>query len=681
MPDGGITMSDLALGVDAGGTYTDAALVSWPAANMVASAKALTTPADLAGGVSESIRSVLAAGPADSANQIGVVGLSTTLATNAIVEGIRHPVCLILIGYDVQLLRRFGLERHLVTEDVVAIAGGHDGAGVEVAPLDEEALIEAVRQRRGKVEAFAVSGYYSVRNPAHEHRALEIIRQHGGHLPVTCASELTAELDSVRRATTAALNACLIPLLSGLVETVRETLVGVGIRAPLMVVKGDGSMVGADFALERPVETILSGPAASVVGAWHLAGRRDAWVIDMGGTTTDIAVLRDGLPRLNREGARVGGWRTMVEALHVHTVGLGGDSHVRIDVRRRAHEALQTGPRRVVPLSLLAQEHDGVLAELRRQQRAGAEQHVAEFVVRLAGEHVQLSAQGNRLLGEIGASPASLAAMSEASMYGSLQLSGLAELERRRCVVRAGFTPTDALHVLGRYDAHDGEAARLGAELLGAQMGLSAHAFCECVVEGVSQRIATEVVSKVLCDEGKEAGWERAEGAQALMGRAFGDLPSDLSVRLELDRPLVFVGAPVEAYSPGVAERLNTELVVAPHAPVANAVGAVAGGVVQHLRVQIRPTERENIYHVLLPDGLLATRSLEAGVALAHERATVYLRERVGRAGADDAQVRVARQDITAPVRGQAGVALIETELVFSAVGKPVFGSGNPAGR
>ena len=667
-------MTDLALGVDAGGTYTDAALVTWPSAEMVTGAKALTTPADLSGGVSESIRSVLDQAPANSADRIGVVGLSTTLATNAIVEGVRQPVCLILIGYDVQLLHRFGLERHLVTEDVVSIAGGHNGAGEQVTPLAEEALIEAVRLRRGQVAAFAVSGYYSVRNPTHENRARELIRQHDGDLPVTCASELTAELDSVRRATTAALNACLIPLLRDLVKTVRGTLLEAGVRAPLMVVKGDGSMVGADFAIERPVETILSGPAASVVGAWHLAGRRDACVVDMGGTTTDIAVLRDGLPRLNREGARVGGWRTMVEALHVHTVGLGGDSHVRIDVRRRPQEALQTGPRRVVPLSLLSQEHDGVVPELRRQLRAGADQHAAQFVVRLTGESVQLSDQGCRLFQEIGDIPQSLAAMAEASTYGSLQLAGLEELERRRCVVRAGFTPTDALHVLGRYDAHDGEAARLGAELLGAQMGLSAQAFCDRVVEGVSQQIATEVVAKVLCDEGAAAGWECEEGAEALTGRAFGAVSeSGLSVCLELDRPLVFVGAPVDAYSPGVAERLHTELVVAPHAAVANAVGAVAGGVVQHLRVQIRPTEREDAFHVLLPDGLLATRSLEAGVDLARERATVYLRQLLHRAGADDAEVRVARQDITAPVRGQAGAALVETQLVFTAVGKPTF--------
>src|SRR5690606_4555973 len=121
------------------------------------------------------------------------------------------------------------------------------------------------------------------------------------------------------------------------------------IQAPLMVVKGDGSLIAAEAALASPVETILSGPAASLVGARHLSGETDVVVVDMGGTTTDIALLRDGRPVLASEGATVGGWKTMVEAVAVHTYGLGGDSEVRCD------EAgdLVVGPRRAVPLSLL----------------------------------------------------------------------------------------------------------------------------------------------------------------------------------------------------------------------------------------------------------------------------------------------------------------------------------------
>ena len=203
-----------------------------------------------------------------------LAALSTTLATNAIVEGQGSPVCLILIGYDADLIRQYGFEEELVTDDVVYIGGGHDIHGDEAGPLDEAALREAVLARQDQVEAFAVSGYFGVRNPAHELRAKELIEELTG-LPVTCGHDLTTRLNSVRRATTVALNARLVPLLQELIETLRQTLATQAIAAPLMVVKGDGSLVRAEWAMQRPIETILSGPAASAVGAWHLASQ--AW--------------------------------------------------------------------------------------------------------------------------------------------------------------------------------------------------------------------------------------------------------------------------------------------------------------------------------------------------------------------------------------------------------------------
>ncbi len=341
----------ISLGIDTGGTYTDAVLVDHASGAVLASAKALTTHHDLSVGIGQAMAAAFD-GQTASPAEVSLVALSTTLATNAIVEGQGSPVCLLLIGYDPELIRQYGFERDLVTENVVYLRGGHDGAGNEGEPLDETAAREAILAWRDRVDAFAVSGYFGVRNPAHERRGRALVEELTA-LPVACGHELTTRLNAVRRATTAALNARLIPLLQELIVTVRRTLQGLDIAAPLMVVKGDGSLVRAEWAKRRPIETILSGPAASVVGAWHLAGRRDVWVVDVGGTTTDIAALRDGCPRLNPEGAQVGEWRTMVEAADVHTVGLGGDSHVRLDKGGR----LVIGPRRVVPLCLLASEH------------------------------------------------------------------------------------------------------------------------------------------------------------------------------------------------------------------------------------------------------------------------------------------------------------------------------------
>ena len=214
--------------------------------------------------------------------------------------------------------------------------------------------------------SFAVSSFFSVRNPAHELAARELIREITG-LPVTCGHELTSKLDAPRRALTTALNARLIPQLQHLIRAVEGLMREKGIAAPLMVVKGDGSLVSAEFALNRPVETILSGPAASVVGARHLSGEGDVLVSDMGGTTTDVALLRDGRPILDRNGATVGGWKTMVEAVAVHTFGLGGDSEIRREGNR-----LEVGPRRLVPLSLLAREHPASPRDIARATGGGS---------------------------------------------------------------------------------------------------------------------------------------------------------------------------------------------------------------------------------------------------------------------------------------------------------------------
>ena len=183
---------------------------------------------------------------------MNLVSLSTTLATNAIVEGQGSPICLLLIGYDPDLIQQYGFEDELVTSDVVYITGGHDIHGDEAAPLDEAALRQAVQARQDRVEAFAVSAYFGVRNPAHEVRARELIGQLTG-LPVTCGHNLTTRLNSVRRATTVALNARLVPLLRELIETLRRTLDERAITAPLMVVKGDGSLVRAECVPQRPI--------------------------------------------------------------------------------------------------------------------------------------------------------------------------------------------------------------------------------------------------------------------------------------------------------------------------------------------------------------------------------------------------------------------------------------------
>jgi N-methylhydantoinase A/oxoprolinase/acetone carboxylase beta subunit len=659
----------VALGIDTGGTYTDAAIVDQVTGRVLAAAKALTTRGDLSIGIQQAISGSLAGKHQPFCREdITIVALSTTLATNAIAEGIGGKVCLLLIGYDINVMRKNAFERDLPTEDIVYLDGGHDIKGNEVTPLDEEAARLAILARRKEVEAFAISGYFGIRNTTHELRVRALVEELTD-LPVTCANELTIHLNAVQRAVTVTLNAQLIPLLRDLVTKVGETLRRFSIHAPLMVVKGDGSLVRAEWAGRRPVETILSGPAASVVGACHLSGQHNAWVVDMGGTTTDIASVREGLPHVRLEGARVGGRRTMVEAIDVHTVGLGGDSHVYFNREGK----MLLGPRRVTPLCLLGKEFPTIRENLRRQIALDLRgEGLAQFAIPSLRPANHPSSEDALLLSSMKNNPLPL--RRRKIRFDWMMWRRIERMESEGSVQRSGFTPTDALHVLGLLQLWDAEAAKFGAEILAAQAGISVKTLCRRVVQQVSYSIGKAVISKILEEKEKRLPlWDQEPTAEALLKLALLDTVDDEFVwDVTLQRPLVAIGAPANAYLPRTAERLHAELTIPRHAEVANAVGAVVGSVVQRLEVLISPLDGGSRFRVHLPDGIRDFAELEKAVCYAQKTLTPQVKMLAQSAGADQTEVKMQRKDrMGTSDLGWIQEIHLDTKLVFTAVSRP----------
>jgi N-methylhydantoinase A/oxoprolinase/acetone carboxylase beta subunit len=675
----------IALGIDTGGTYTDAVFVTYPEGEVIAGAKALTTRHDLALGIAAAIRAVFASAaaigrPVD-ATDVALVSLSTTLATNTLAEGQRGKVCLLLIGYDAELMREYGFDRELATQDVVRLAGGHDGLGNRVAELDEAAAVAAILAHRDQVEAFAISGYFSVRNPEHELRVRQLVEELTD-LPVTCGHELTSQLNAVRRATTVSLNAHLIAPLRELLAAVQATLAHLAIHAPLMVVKGDGSLVRAEFAARRPIETILSGPAASAVGAWHLAGRRDVWTVDVGGTTTDIAALRGGRPVLNVDGARVAGWRTMIEAVDVRTTGLGGDSYVRFD----RDGALLIGPQRAIPLCLLASDHPNVAAVLNEVAATTPtrwDDRSIEFLTLGQRPKSALHPAEQELLDRVAREPAQDAALVERTRYGALTRRRVDELEERGLLRRSAFTPTDALHALGLFDRWNAEASRLAAKALARRAGMPMEDFCREVIERFSERVATEVINKVLEDEVGPPDWDREPIGSALLRRAIGGSNGrgpgengrgeDLACALTLRRSLVAIGAPVAAYLPRAAEILRTELIIPSRSDVANAVGAVSGSIIQRATVIINPIGGEGQVRVHgLPEGPADFGEVESAVRHAERVMNQRVAALAQEAGAEEVELSLKREDLRVPLPGSLDQDIfLGSTLQFTAAGRP----------
>jgi len=658
------------LGVDTGGTYTDAVIVDDSATRVKGSAKSLTTRGDLALGIGRAVDAALEeAGVAPS--EVALVSLSTTLATNALVEGQGGRVALIFIGFDEDDLDRGGLTEALKGDPVLRLTGGHTHAGTEAAALDLATLAEQVEALGAQVMGFAVAARFATRNPAHEVAVRDLIRARTGR-PVTCSHELSAQLNGPKRALTAVLNARLIGMIDRLVAACERHLTAVGIDAPLMVVRGDGALISAAMVRERPIETILSGPAASIVGARWLTGEKDALVSDIGGTTTDVALLRDGLPEIDPQGARVGGFRTMVEAVAMRTTGLGGDSEVHL-VTEGLEGGLRLGPRRLVPVSLLASTHgEMVHAALDRwlsSETAGETD--GRFAIPMGGEAGGLSAREAAVLARL-TEPMPVAQ----ALTSRLEAAALDRLVARGLVMLSGVTPSDASHVLGRLSAWDATAAEKAVRLLGRRrngrgerFAQDPAIFAQAIVDQLTQQ-TVDCLLEAAFDEDPafdgEASEVLARHRLTVAGLRHHRGVVEISARLGV--PVIGLGASAPSYYGAVGERLGCRMVLPEHAGVANAIGAVVGQISQRATGLVT-SPGEGRFTIHLPDGLHSFADRDTALAALEEALTRDASDRARQAGAQDLHLTATRDIREAEVEGRS--MFIEATVTVTASGRP----------
>jgi N-methylhydantoinase A/oxoprolinase/acetone carboxylase beta subunit len=659
----------LLLGVDTGGTYTDAVLIR-DEREVVASAKALTTRHDLAVGIGHAVAEVLRASGA-APGEIGLASLSTTLATNALVEGQGGRAGLVYIGFREADLKSHGLSEALAGDPALVLAGGHSHSGAEAMALDEAGLRGWLEAGTG-AEAYAVAALFATRNPAHELRAAEVIAQVTGR-PVSLSHHLSARLNGPKRALTALLNARLIGMIARLIDRAEGKLRHLGIEAPLMVVRGDGALISADQARARPIETILSGPAASLVGARWLTQAEHALVSDIGGTTTDVAVLRGGRPAIDPDGAKVGPWRTMVEAVAMRTFGLGGDSEVHVGEGLAGGVTL--GPRRVVPVSLMAMEAGEIVHRaLEEQGRAAAPGEMdARFVRAVPG--VEAGGLGEReamLLARIGGAVQPLGAV----LRNRMDHGALARLVRRGLVQVAGITPSDAAHVLGLVAQWDAGAARLALDLVarkrsgaGERLAEGGEALARMIVDRLTHQTALALLETALAEEEEDFGLPPADLARhVLMQRGLGPHRGLVRIETGLGVPVIGLGASAASYYPAVGARLGCEVIVPGHAGVANAIGAVVGRVTIR-RAGVVTSPGEGRYRVHLETGPQDFTEAEAAMAALEAALGAEARAEAEAAGAVDIHLSARREVNEATIESRR--VFIEAGIVLEASGRP----------
>ena len=630
----------LVLGIDTGGTYTDGVLLEYNTHRIVAAHKSLTTKRDFSIGIENVIKEIELEDPA----AIQMVSISTTLATNAIAEGKGKRVALFLIGYDPDLIDSFDMGKRFATPHYYYIDGGHDLHGQEKAPLDLQELLEKTKSVKNKVDAIAVSSYFSPRNPEHEIRAQNAIAS-VCELPIVLGHQLSTSLGSVERATTAALNASLLAVLQEFIIAVRRAMENRGINAPLMVVRGDGTLMNDEFAAQSPVETIHSGPAASAIGGRFLSGENQALVLDVGGTTTDLALIKDGKVTVSETGASVSGYQTAVKAANLFSIGLGGDSHITLE---RGNE-IAIGPERVVPLAYLAHMHKNVRERLKALAKRGWPAPYPReleywFLQREVTTPNSFTAREQQVLEILKSGPKPATEVLKSMGLLDPSQIDLNNLWREEITGKSGFTPTDILHVEGKHSPWDVEASQAALSVFSHYLNWEPDQFRRVFWESVAEKI-TKAVIHFLTEKEIPAKNEPDHAlANWFLENTLLPAHDQLETQIKLTIPLIGIGAPAEVMLEKTAQVFNTKLILPPHYQVANAAGAVAGSVMVTEEILIYPhLSAGNVdvigYYLQARDGREEIEELEDALKKARKNAGENARSAALRSGADNPQV------------------------------------------
>lgn len=584
---------NIGLGIDTGGTYTDAVIYDFNVNSIKAVSKTLTEKNNLEGCISRTLDGL----PRDLLKKVNAVSLSTTLATNACIEGRGGQARLILIGCDRKVAVSYGSEYGLPpASEIIFLDGGHDRKGNIVEEPDWNFLKDTVTRSMKDYEAYAVVEIWGMNNCDYELRTKELISEWTG-CRIVCGHELTARLNLFKRAASALLNAQLIPIVGEFMDSIGKNLRNRGIDAPLTIMRGDGSLMSADFAREKPVETLLCGPAASIEGGLNLTDEKNCVVIDMGGTTSDMAIIKNGVAGIADEGASVGKWRTGTHSILIETTGLGGDSRINFD----SNYNIILGPERVEPLSAAASKWPYVRKRAKEIFDMGKKYifPLCEFLysTSIPDEAKGFSKSEIGIAETIYQNPMDVASLTKA--LGLSMTSGeTARLERLGIVTRIGLTPTDMMHVSGDYTEWDREAAHYGVGTLASQLGMDEGTLISEVYKLVREglflgisKILIEDEDPSLLDDGMSGPLKSLllNGFRKALGMMGNGRIHNFESTISTDYSLVGIGAPIHVFIGDVAKAMKTKCIIPENAAVANAVGAITGKIRSERTATVTP--------------------------------------------------------------------------------------------
>ncbi|MBT8356392.1 MAG: hydantoinase/oxoprolinase family protein [Deltaproteobacteria bacterium] len=322
------------IGLDVGGTHTDVVLLDKD--GLLKEIKVATDPLDLFNSV---LTGLIKITEGIEPEKIHRIVLSTTLTTNAIVQK-KFPQ----VGMIVSSGPGLNPELYRTDRNYFAVSGSIDHRGHEIEPVNSAEIKEiGERLRKENIQCLGVVGKFSVRNPLHEFKIREILKD--SFERVFLGHRISGNLNFPRRIATTYLNAAVYPIHKVFYEAVQQSLEARGLSRPIRILKADGGNMNFKSSIDIPGQTILSGPAASVMGSLAFSSKdEDTLIMDIGGTTTDMSILINRVPLLAQMGIRLGSYNTLIRSLETLSIGVGGDSVVKIESGR-----IRVGPERLGP--------------------------------------------------------------------------------------------------------------------------------------------------------------------------------------------------------------------------------------------------------------------------------------------------------------------------------------------
>lgn len=575
----------LGIGIDTGGTCTDAVVYDLDTKEIFGAGKALTTKSHLETGIANALDRL----PQDLVQKAEFLALSTTLATNACVENRGARARLLMIGFDTNMME------HL--KEIYASYGFDDLTQFIILDAKVENLFpdafdpdwDDLRQKAPQYFADCDSIGIVQKHPRANGGRFELtarqILQDTLTLPITIAYDISNEVDILKTCAGTMLNARLIPLISEFMGAVHHVMESRHLHIPLSIVRSDGTLMSEEMAKTYPVETLLCGPAASVVGGSELSHTDSGIIVDMGGTTTDIALIHKKEPVLANGGIHIGQWKTMVQGLYVDTFGLGGDTAVRFKNNQLFLDTV-----RVIPISVLASQYDDVLPTLQElaSRRRLHSRWIHEFYVlqKDISNKTGYTEDEQRLCAFLKEKPLITLDLAE-KMGRDPHFLPDSRLERDGILMKSGLTPTDMMVLKGDFRQYDSSAVSAALQCLCANIRETPEQIPDLVYELVIRRMYENLGRIILQQQYPKQKFFFQKDALAPMLGCFYEQAKEsvdhpdivldnAQLTLSTPLPLIGVGAPIHVFLPRVAALLHTTAIVPEYAGVANALGAAA---------------------------------------------------------------------------------------------------------